>query len=72
MNDDEVPLGVSLTLGNCSFSDNTPFYSELYNERFSLRLPISQKETLQKDLSSTDDGSQGKLSTPKATVEIMK
>uniref|UniRef100_A0A915Q7J7 Vacuolar protein sorting-associated protein 13 VPS13 adaptor binding domain-containing protein n=1 Tax=Setaria digitata TaxID=48799 RepID=A0A915Q7J7_9BILA len=69
--DDEIPLEFSLSLGNCLLSDNTPFYSELYNERFSLRPSSTQNEVIRGISSSEDEKQKHALST-RATLNITK
>ncbi|VDN01283.1 unnamed protein product [Thelazia callipaeda] len=67
--DEETPLVILLSLLNCSLSDNTPFYSELYNERLCLR-----------NLSTDNDSTPGKSCgwenqhrfPSRATLEITK
>ncbi|KAL3994358.1 hypothetical protein ACH3XW_21415 [Acanthocheilonema viteae] len=68
INDDEVPLEMSLLLGNCSLSDSTPFYSELYSERIGLR---AKNEAFKRTFFS-DDEKQKHLLSSHATVEIIK
>ncbi|CAG9534944.1 unnamed protein product [Cercopithifilaria johnstoni] len=68
INDDEVPLEISLSLGNCSLSDNTPFYSELYSERISLRM---RNKVIKRTLFS-DDENQRHMFSSHATLDITK
>ncbi|VDK72688.1 unnamed protein product [Litomosoides sigmodontis] len=67
INDVEVPLEISLSLGNCSLSDSTPFYSQLYNERISLR---TKNEAVNRTFSS--DGEKQRRMSCHATVHITK
>ncbi|VDK63042.1 unnamed protein product [Onchocerca ochengi] len=67
INDDEIPLEISLSLGNCSLSDSTPFYSELYNERISLRTLSNKKKVVGGTFYSDDD-----VLSSRATLDITK
>ncbi|VDO68300.1 unnamed protein product [Onchocerca flexuosa] len=71
MNDDEIPLEISLSLGNCSLLDNTPFYSELYNERISLRT-LSNKNEMVGGTFYSDDENQRHMLSSRATLDITK
>ncbi|KAM3719637.1 Intermembrane lipid transfer protein [Dirofilaria immitis] len=71
INDDEVPLEVSLSLGNCSVSDSTPFYSELYSERISLRPLPSNNNVLRRSFYSNNE-SQKQILSSRAILEITK
>uniref|UniRef100_A0A1I7VNQ7 Ricin B-type lectin domain-containing protein n=1 Tax=Loa loa TaxID=7209 RepID=A0A1I7VNQ7_LOALO len=70
INDDEVPLGISLSLRNCTLSDSTPFYSELYSERISLR-PLSSKNEGMEQMFLGDENQKHMLSS-RATLHITK
>ncbi|VDN23759.1 unnamed protein product [Gongylonema pulchrum] len=67
VNNEEVPLEVLLSLGACFCSDNTPFYSELYNERISLQQP-----NLRSEKAAGKDSSPLNEEASKATIQITK
>uniref|UniRef100_A0A1I8EVF2 Ricin B-type lectin domain-containing protein n=1 Tax=Wuchereria bancrofti TaxID=6293 RepID=A0A1I8EVF2_WUCBA len=71
INDNEVPLEISLSLGNCSLSDNTPFYSELYNERVNLRVLPNKKEEVEQTFHS-DGENQNHMLSSRTTLHITK
>ncbi|VDN86606.1 unnamed protein product [Brugia pahangi] len=71
INDNEVPLEISLSLGNCSLSDSTPFYSELYSERVNLRALPNKKEEVEQTFHS-DDENQKHMLPSRTTLHITK